>query len=301
MLKFWNDLMWELACLFFSVLAGVLLGVFGASSKRTPTPAATGRHVDFQGGGPQGIDLQTETVEVASPFTAGVYNMHCARGLDGRTDIGRIADVVRGIDVVSLHEVKASFLNSPDQGSAVATVTGQSCLFSPSRRRYLRDYRGNALISSAGIGPWVREPLVDDTNKNYRIVTTTSVQIDGRAVPVLFTHLHTRGLRDRQLQTVFEKFLASGDGPGILLGDLNIRRDDPVMIETLAQESSVFDAINITLGNADPVDRVDWILTRGLDVIEGGMTPAGPSDHPFYWVKLVLKSTDLATTQLKTN
>jgi len=262
----------------FCMVVGAAIGFLVSTNRRTPTPAAVGMDSIESRGDPVSKDF----------VTIGVYNIQTGRGLDGRTDLKRLAETIQAseADCVSLHEVKAAFAGRPDQGSAIARELDFACLFSPSRTRWLRDYRGNALISRFTIGPWQREPLVDDTNKNFRILTTTSIEVSGVKVPVLFTHLHTRGLRDAQLNTVFRRFIEAGTGPAILMGDLNIRRDDPLINKLLDSVPEATDAIHQTLGEKDPEDRVDWIITRQLNVEAGGMTPPGASDHAFYWVSL---------------
>ena len=105
-------------------------------------------------------------------------------------------------------------------------------------------------------------------------------------MPVLFTHLHTRGLRDEQLRTVFDRFRETGTGPAILMGDLNTQRSEPIMQELLAAMPEATDAVHSVLGEQDPADRVDWIITRDFLIGSGGMTEAGASDHPYFWVSL---------------
>ncbi len=259
-------------------LAGALISAILITGRRTPTPAATG----------PGITSQVSVHDVESPLRVGVYNIHTGRGIDGKTDLGRISAQLDNSDIVSLHEVKAAFFNQPDQATAIARKSRHSCLFSPSRRRWLRDYRGNALLSRLSLGPWTREPLVDDTNKNFRILTSTHIIVGTTQVPVFFTHLHTRGLRDVQLQTVFARFAATGPGPAILLGDLNVRRSEAVVQELLDATPGATDAIHESLGSRDPDTRVDWIITRGLNTIDGDVVDTGASDHPFYSVSVSL-------------
>ena len=47
--------------------------------------------------------------------------------------------------------------------------------------------------------------------------------------------------------------------------------------------------ISRVLGDEAP-RRIDWIITRGFEVIGGGVHPAGESDHPCYWAELRLAS-----------
>ena len=77
--------------------------------------------------------------------------------------------------------------------------------------------------------------------------------------------------------------------PAILLGDLNSHKTDLPLKNMLAGNEAV-DAIAEVLGDQDPVNRIDWILTRGLRAVNGGSHKVGPSDHPQYWVELMLES-----------
>ena len=40
------------------------------------------------------------------------------------------------------------------------------------------------------------------------------------------------------------------------------------------------------LGDRDPPYRVDWIITRGLDTVDGDLIFSDVSDHPYCWALL---------------
>ena len=67
--------------------------------------------------------------------------------------------------------------------------------------------------------------------------------------------------------------------------DLNSKKNDPDLISFLNKDN-IIDAINIALGSNDIPNRIDWIIVKGFNVIDGGYTPPGISDHPLYWVEL---------------
>jgi endonuclease/exonuclease/phosphatase family metal-dependent hydrolase len=103
------------------------------------------------------------------------------------------------------------------------------------------------------------------------------------------THIHRRRQRERdaQLLAVAEMFLSLGE-PAILLGDLNCPAGEPPLRELL-QMPGVTDAIGEIVrgrGGWDPPGRVDWIITRGLRPVDGGIVDKGASDHPLVWVEL---------------
>ena len=58
---------------------------------------------------PQVGTLKTSALLIkgeASVFTVGTFNIHRARGLDGRKDLARVAQVVGACDVTGLQEVE---------------------------------------------------------------------------------------------------------------------------------------------------------------------------------------------------
>ncbi len=258
------------------IICLVLLGVCIVSAYVAhPTPAASGTTIN-----PPAVwtPLRGPTVRF------GTYNVRGGRGLDEVRDIRRAAEVVRGVDVLALQELKgATHFRTPAQVEQLGKLLQLGWLFAPTRTRWYRAYRGNGLVSRLRATYWYREPLVDVSGHSFRVLTTVALELKGRPVWVLFTHLHPRLARDQQLDTVLQRF--SQYSPAVLMGDLNTRRDDPRLAEALGQPD-VVDAIRASLGNQDPADRIDWILVKGLRVATGGSTGVGVSDHPYFWVDL---------------
>jgi endonuclease/exonuclease/phosphatase family metal-dependent hydrolase len=76
------------------------------------------------------------------------YNVHKCRGMDGRTRVGRIAEVLAGIDadVVALQEVFASEPGRHSQVEILAAELGLNSVFGRTQHKYGRPY-GNAILS----------------------------------------------------------------------------------------------------------------------------------------------------------
>ncbi|MDH3639217.1 MAG: endonuclease/exonuclease/phosphatase family protein [Gammaproteobacteria bacterium] len=257
------------------ICVGLLGACIAAAYVAHPSPAASGTEIHA----PTRWSVPRRAV-----CRFGTYNVHSGKGTDGVRDIRRAAEVVRGVDVLALQELQAAtHFRTRAQIEQLARILDLGWLFAPTRTRWFRDYRGNGLLSRFPATHWYREPLVDTSGHSFRVLTTVTVDFYGRTLWLLFTHLHPRLAREQQLATVLQRF--SQYSPAILMGDLNTARDDPTLARALAQPDIV-DAIRSALGDRDPLGRIDWILTKGLTVVSGGLTEVGISDHPYYWVDI---------------
>jgi endonuclease/exonuclease/phosphatase family metal-dependent hydrolase len=203
-------------------------------------------------------------------------------------DLKRAAKVLRDVDVAAINEVGGPpFPGLPDQAQQLGLATDLGWLYAPNQRRWTLPYFGNALLSRADVGAWEQEPLVFDrhTSRSFRNLLVAEISLATRPVTLLVTHLDTGQIQSTQLRSVLSVFRAHR--AAILLGDLNMNRENPAVHEMLKDANNV-DAIEQALGAADPKGRIDWIVVRGLKVLSGGMHPAGVSDHPCYWVDVTL-------------
>lgn len=148
------------------------------------------------------------------------YNIHKARGLDGRDRLDRIADVLGEIDatVVALQEV---FLRQAD---ALAELTGMHAVFGPTRR-LPRGLYGNLCLSRL---PVVGHQRYNLTCRPFEPRGCLRADVDlghfgaGR-LHVYNVHfgLHY-GERVRQARLLFGIFSRSRlAGPRVVLGDFN--------------------------------------------------------------------------------
>src|SRR5262249_48535929 len=76
------------------------------------------------------------------------YNIHKARGMDGRTSIKRIANVLSGLDadIIALQEVFAVGDSAEGQVELIASELGLRSAFGCTRHHRGRPY-GNAILS----------------------------------------------------------------------------------------------------------------------------------------------------------
>jgi len=208
------------------------------------------------------------------------FNICGGRGRDGRRDLARTARALQGVDVAALQEVHDSW-TAPRQLPALAGELGLASLSAPTRWRWFRPHRGNALLSRAPIGTWRRIGLDEGGGRGFqfRNLTVARIEHDGRALWVLFTHLSRREGQAAQLERVMAEFLKYS--PAVLLGDLNMRADHPLLRSYLAR-ADIVDALGRALAH-DPPSRIDWILGRGVSVKRAGCVDSNASDHPLYW------------------
>ncbi|EKF74505.1 endonuclease/exonuclease/phosphatase [Alcanivorax hongdengensis A-11-3] len=213
----------------------------------------------------------------------GIYNIHRGKGLDGRRDLGRIAKVLGAMDVVGLCEVQGAVWPwQQNQARRLAGLLGLGGLYAPCQRRWFSDDRGNGLLFRPALRRWYREPLPDSTGTHPRCLLSAEVEVAGLPLTVMVTHLARRRDQRIQLETVLARFMAQPRA--VLMGDFNVPAAYPLLQHFLQTHPQV-DAVRLARVE-NPQGRIEWILARGVDVLDGGMAPAGPSDHPFYWVSV---------------
>ncbi|MDZ7842020.1 MAG: hypothetical protein U5R46_14560 [Gammaproteobacteria bacterium] len=218
-------------------------------------------------------------VQASSTLRVATFNIHGGRGVDGRRVISRTARDLESVDIAALQEVHDTW-RAPSQLERIAARLERAALAAPTRRRWFRNHRCNALLAARPVGRWSRIPLPGHPRQRFhhRNLTVARVELP-RPLWVLFTHLNREDGREPQLDLVMREFLKYS--PAVLLGDLNMSRNEPAMLEYLARDD-ITDALGETLDDDDPA-RIDWILCRGVRPVRGGVIDSGASDHPLYW------------------
>ncbi len=261
----------------------MLLGHLWLSTIRQPLPAASGNKIHQIGEWKSGQN----TIRVST------YNIHRARGLDDKTDINRTAALLANDDIAGLQEVLSkSWLGEPDQAEQIAQLNGSGWLFAPIQTRYYKPYIGNALLSRFEVNQWLRQPLIwsdqlgiEDRSRGFRNIITASIRLDDQPIRLIVTHIDRGPISESQVKQVLDIF--DQHERAILMADLNTHSQSPVMLNWL-KDNPGGDAVGIALGDQDLGYRIDWILTRGFNIVTGGLTTEGISDHPYYWVELKL-------------
>lgn len=152
------------------------------------------------------------------------YNIHAGVGLDGRTDIARIGDVLARLDpdIVGLQEVLSAHPGATGgQVAALAERLGMSTLLGTTMCRDAGPY-GNALLT--------RLPILDSScldlsvaGQEPRSLMRAVLEHEGRRMTVMNTHLGVR-VRERHAQVTRCAHLLEAnddDSPLVVMGDFN--------------------------------------------------------------------------------
>lgn len=255
-------------------------GLFPAPVARTAANVATGTAtstaIPSQPTRRQSIPLAERTT-----IRIGTYNIHSGIGTDRQFDLSRIAQIVQDEDIVGLNEVRGgTWLAQTTQAELLAAEVQSPWLFAPTESQWGRGHFGNGILCRRAVTEWKRIPLPGSRAAGHRNVLLVTLAHPKTPLTIMITHLDRLTDRDAQLREITKLFLSLPQ-PAALLGDLNTKRDDPLMTPLLDADD-VEDALQARLDD-DPADRIDWILTRGMYCVSAGMTAAGPSDHPHFW------------------
>lgn len=231
---------------------------------------------------PQLAQLNPEHLRVAT------FNIQTGKDINGKRDLRRSAELLSEVDVAGVQEVYAPTLINRlgigrGQAPRIAALGNFSWLFCATRLRWLREHRGNLLLSKLAVSNWRIQMLPDQSGKSFRNMTVVEMTWQDQSFHLINTHLHTRQGREEQLDLVLREFAKYPRA--ILLGDLNTRADSPLLANAL-KNVEITDAIKTAGLDLDNSERIDWILTKGFTVQQGRMVEKGVSDHPFYQVSL---------------
>ncbi|MHC4324850.1 MAG: endonuclease/exonuclease/phosphatase family protein [Planctomycetota bacterium] len=228
-------------------------------------------------------EFKTEDVNKTS-FRIATYNIRGCKGLDEDRDINRTASVLDGFDIIALNEVRRMHLSLCSQAEKLGDILDMGWLFLPNQKRYYQEHYGNGFLSIFDVDYFYREQLVydDETSHSHRNLATIQFEFNDKLITMIVTHLDRGKIRHKQLSYVIQKFKSYDNC--ILIGDLNTPRDDS-QLKDLLDDENIKDAINIAMGPND-IRRVDWIIAKGFNVLDGGFVPEGISDHPLFWVEL---------------
>ena len=237
---------------------------------------------------------ETKAINIAT------YNIARGKGTDGIRDIYRTASVLKNFDIIGLNEVGGfPFTNQAEQ---LGKELGLAWLFAANHKRWFYNYFGNGVLSNLPVSGWKSQMLPRDVKKHraFRNYVVTLFHWQGKELAVITTHLGRGDLVGVQLNQVVKEFQQYPHA--ILMGDFNLKPDDPIWAEQADQQayteadSSMSSAKQLLVGHSE---RVDYIFLRGLKVLDSGHHPRGISDHPLIWAKVTLIP-DRDTGQIET-
>lgn len=174
------------------------------------------------------------------PLRLATFNIHHAEGADGVLDLGRVAEVVKGADLVGLQEVDVRFgarSRFEDQAAALGKRLGMESAFGGNLKAG-EGWYGVALLSRYPIVSQRNHPLPFSKGREKaepRGLLEAVVEVDGLRLRVFVTHLAHDSTADRRLQVeAIRARVAGGEGPAIVMGDFNFRPEDPLYARLLS-------------------------------------------------------------------
>ncbi len=204
------------------------------------------------------------------------YNIHWALGMDGKYDVGRIAEVIKAAkpDLVALQEVDVGVKRSArvHEVRRLAELTGMAGRFGPTQH-YEGGLFGNAVLTGLPILDVEIHPLpyteAAPKLQTYPrgAIAVTVVGPDGKPLRFVSTHFQHNVPEDRtaEAEAINGLFAADGDGlRTILAGDMNAKPDEePIRILRRHWVYAGDDPPSPTVPVVNPTSRIDYIFYRG--------------------------------------
>ena len=186
------------------------------------------------------LAVGTMPARAAEPLTLATFNIHHAEGADGVLDLDRVARVVADADVVAFQEVDVRFRarsRFEDQAGRLAKALRGEAAFGGNLIEGEGRY-GVALVTRLPIVARKNHPLPRSAGREKaepRGLLETTLDVGGRRLRVFDTHLAHDSKPDRLLQVDrVREVVASGEGPYVLMGDLNFRPESEEYARLLA-------------------------------------------------------------------
>ena len=202
---------------------------------------------------------------LGEPLELGIltYNIHHAEGTDGKIDYERMAGVIRKLDpdIVALQEVDngTGRTEGVNQVEKLAALAGYEYFVFGRSMPYGGGEYGLAVMSRYPILKSDPHPLPFRFGLEPRSVLITRIEVgeNGRAFILANTHLCHQSEENRIDQVrMLQSLLGEIDGPLLLAGDFNARKDNDSMRLIWSREW-----LDLTADHS----RIDYILGRRQD------------------------------------
>ncbi len=203
-------------------------------------------------------------------ITVLTCNIHHAQGTDGRVDVARVAEAVRGADIVGLEEVDVHSARSGfiDEARVIASRLGMNHVFGETQSWLWFMKYGNAILS--------RYPIVSSRNHDLprlserRRMLQADLRVGSQVVHAFVAHL-SLNQAERALQVAeIARLLARTPGRKVLVGDFNAR---PTFPEIATVERSMADAWDVRGGgpgysfsSTNPRIRIDYVFVSPIGI-----------------------------------
>ena len=256
------------------VIAAIGAVVLYSGMGRFPTRGASG--------GPLLPPPSTQPTNVPpTRLRLATFNIHSGIGTDDKCDLQRVANVLKGCDLVAMQEVAGERPWTTNEVVPIAKYLGLTPMFSPTETHWWCNIFGNGIMTRTLIDRWERIPLVNGYHMAHRSMVHLTLPFGKGTLNVLAVHMGKKSDRAQQFAAITAKFKSLPE-PAVMMGDLNTRPYD-AMMQALLKSGDIHDVVGERIA---PVDRVDFILTRGLKCADAGLIVNDASDHPAAWAEI---------------
>lgn len=211
--------------------------------------------------------VMAERIQKKLVVRVATYNIHKSRGLDGRTDVKRIAAVLKSLhaDVIALQEVVGPGAKTTGQEEELAMRLGMVPMLAPARTYRGHPY-GNAILSRLPIS----RQLVCDLSQaglEPRLCQRIDIVLEGHTIHLYNVHMGTSAHERARQAKKLVSFVMDDHvrGPKILVGDFNEWLKGPAT-----------ELLNSRLKSLDLVTHLKWQRTYP------GILPFLHLDHLYY-------------------
>lgn len=207
------------------------------------------------------------------------YNIHYGQGIDGKYDLQRLADVIKGTrpDLVALQEVDVGVKRSGriHQARRLAELTGMAVRYGPTQH-YQGGLYGNAVLTRLPIQDVVIQPLPYTESTPERVtyprgvIAITVCGPDGKPLRFISTHFQHNVAEDRlaEAKAINKLFGRDDKMPTILAGDMNAVPDSDPIRELLKRWLNATDEpASPTAPSRNPTSRIDYIFYRPASML----------------------------------
>ena len=222
-------------------------------------------------------------------ITAMTYNICSGHNLAGDRNLMHAASVINQVqpDFVTINEVRCNTSDVPlHQANELGRLTGYYPVFGKSIDISGGEY-GNAFLTRR---PLLEQEIIQIPDRTsderayfeHRTILRCVLDVNGQKLTVLSTHF---GLARVEHESAVETMLGvieKETNPVILMGDLNMQPDHPViqpLFEALHDTADRKDDIK-TFPSGEPVMKIDYIMHKGnIETLSVRSMDTQCSDH----------------------
>lgn len=226
------------------------------------------------------------------------YNIASGHNLAGDRNLAHAASVINQIqpDFVTVNEVRCNTSDVPlNQADELGRLTGYYPIFGRSIDISGGEY-GNAFLTRS---PLIEHEVIhipDRTSDEkayfeHRTLLRAVVDVGGQKITVFSTHFGLAKVEQESAVETALEVIGKERNPVILMGDLNMQPDDPILrplLDALCDTADRKDDIK-TYRSDDPTIKIDYILhTEEFKTVSLSSMDTQNSDHRPLFAELVI-------------